>query len=69
MPKLILTYLINFLNLFIFTSLMTNYGLIDTLSVFFSNIRGPLDEEQQTAEILANCLNFLISITKFLTLK
>lgn len=45
---------------------MASYGLIDTLSVFFSNVRGPLDDEQQTAEILKNCLNFLISVTKFL---
>lgn len=50
-------------------SLLTSYGLIDTLSIFFSNIRGPLDEEQQTAEVLSNCLRFLISITKFLTQK
>ncbi len=50
-------------------SLMTNYGLIDTLSVFFSNIRGPLGDDQQTAEILTNCLNFLIAITKFISQK
>ena len=47
-------------------SLITSYGLIDNLSVFFINIRGPLDDELQTVEILNNCLNFLVSITKFL---
>ena len=50
-------------------SLMTSYGLLDNLSVFFINIRGPLDDELQTVEILNNCLNFLLSITKFLAQK
>jgi hypothetical protein len=50
-------------------SLMTNYGLLDNLSVFFINIRGPLDDEFHTVEILNNCLNFLLSITKFLAQK
>ncbi len=50
-------------------SLMTSYGLLDNLSVFFINIRGPLDDEFQTVEILNNCLCFLLSITKFLAQK
>lgn len=52
-----------------FVSLITSFGFIDLFSVFFSNIRGPLDDEHQTAEILKNCLNFLISLSKFLALK
>jgi len=50
-------------------ALMTSFGLIDTLSVFFSKIRGPLDDEPQLADILQKCLHFLISITKFLSEK
>ena len=50
-------------------SLITSFGFIDLFSVFFSNIRGPLDDEQQTGEILKNCLNLLIALTKFLSLK
>ncbi|CAF0765123.1 unnamed protein product, partial [Brachionus calyciflorus] len=46
--------------------LITSFGLIDTLSVFFSNIQGPLDGDQQMADILNSCLNFLFSMTKFL---
>ena len=48
---------------------MTSYGLIDNLSVFFINIRGPLDDEHQTVEILNNCLNLLVAVTKFLAQK
>jgi hypothetical protein len=50
-------------------SLMTSFGLIDTISVFFSKIRGPLDDEPQLADILQKYLHFLISITKFLSEK
>lgn len=46
-------------------ALVISYGLIDTLSVFFSNIRGPLDNDQQMAEILKSCLKFLVEITQF----
>ena len=52
-----------------FISLMTSFGLIDAFSVFFSNIRGPLDDDTQNNDILQNSLNFLISITKFILAK
>lgn len=48
---------------------MTSYGFIDTVSLFFNNIRGPLDDEQQIAEMLNRCLNLMISVIRFLNLK
>ena len=50
-------------------SLMTCFGLIDSFSVYFSNVRGPLDQDSLNTEILHNLLNFLIAITKFLSIK
>ena len=47
---------------------MVNFGFIDTLSVFFNNIRGPLDNEQHI-EIVKSCLEFLISTTGYLMIK
>lgn len=50
---------------------MVYFGLVDMLSAFFNNIRGPLDDDtnQQVTEILQTFLHFLITITKFLGLR
>ncbi len=50
-------------------SLMVAYGIIDVFSVFFSNIRGSLEGEEHTIQILQNCLYLLISLTRFLVIR
>jgi len=49
--------------------LITSFGIIDNLSVFFNNVITPLDDDQQISDVLHNCLDFLISVTKFLSQK
>ena len=50
---------------------MVYFGLVDMMSAFFNNIRGPLDDDtnQQLTEMLQTFLNFLIAVTKFLGLR
>ena len=50
-------------------SLLVSFGIIDELSVFFNNIQGPIEGEDKTMTVLENCLNFMISITRFSVIK
>lgn len=50
-------------------SFIVSLGILDKISVYFCNIRGPVTEDQHTGEMLTNCLSLLTSITKFLSSK
>lgn len=47
-------------------SLLVSFRFIDLFSVFFNNIRGPLEGEAKMINVLQNCLYLLISTTRFL---
>jgi hypothetical protein len=48
---------------------IVSLGILDKISVYFFNIRGPVTDDQHTGDMLTNCLTLLTSITKFLCLK
>lgn len=50
-------------------NLLVSFGFIDIFSIFFNNIRGPLEGEKKMINVLQNCLNLLLSITRFLITK
>ena len=50
-------------------SFIVSLGILDKISLYFCRIRGPVNDDSQTEEILTSSLNLLTSLTKFLCLK
>lgn len=40
-------------------------GVIDKLTVYFNNVRGPVDKDKITAEFLQHSLGLIGAMTKF----
>ncbi len=55
---------------FLFTpSYIVSVGVVDKLSQYFNNVRGPLDDDQNGAEFLQHSMGLLTAITKLISKK
>lgn len=61
------TYYNNFHFLVHVHSYLVSCGVLDKLTVYFNNVRNPIDQEPQIAEFLQHAMGLLGSMTRFIS--